>query len=828
MSQSEGTAISALTAHFAGHLPVLSRNPAARPLWTALLAGVLILLLRGLAPAQEPIGPRSKPASKPAPRAKAARDQAAAADKAPAKNPAPAGRNRDEVPNGNGQPAPDANAPDDAPAGPVGQFLTITAPLNDGLFGQITNAALKLSTVARQENRKAILVLELRPGTSAMHQVLGLAKFISNDLTGVTTVAWVPETVRGNHVILALACQDIVMHPTAELGDIGNGRPLDPDELAFVLNLVHQRRNLKLSEPLIRAMTDPQAELIWAQIERRDQPGGGLESRLMLSDEFNRLLDQKVVVAKQEVVKPAGVPGVFSGEKSRSYDFLAVQTALSRDELTALYKLPREAMREPEPALRSEEAILIRITDQVNHKVEQFVIRQIDRAAEAGKKLIVFEIDSQEGLREASSNIAGRIAQLKAEEIRSVAVIARRATGGAALIALATDEIYMEPEARLGDALPVEMRDPRQPPQEKERSLSILKQIVQELAQAKGRPPALYLAMIDPSTHVLTVTNKQTGQVSYMTDVEIPQQNEDWQPGPELPETMRNEPVILTGQRAHELRLAEPPVESPQEARLRLGFADDHALAIAQHSWVDALVFELQTPGMMFTLMVIGIFCIYLELHFPSGLFGIGALLCFALIFWSQMLGGTAGWLEVLLFILGGGLLAVEIFLIPGFGLFGFVGLALMLVSLVLATQTFVVPMTRGDWHSLAGGLGTIGGAIAGAMVSIAVASRFLPQIPLLRGMILEPPGSLPADHGPRLDPSLTGSESRERPTSGALVAVGTIGVTQTMLRPAGKVRFPDGFYDVMSDGPFIAAGTQVEVVESFGRRIVVRTVEES
>ena len=77
---------------------------------------------------------------------------------------------------------------------------------------------------------------------------------------------------------------------------------------------------------------------------------------------------------------------------------------------------------------------------------------------------------------------------------------------------------------------------------------------------------------------------------------------------------------------------------------------------------------------------------------------GIGGLLsglCFALFFWSRFLGGTAGWLEVILFLAGVIFVAMEFFVIPGFGLAGLSGLALVIASVLMASQHFILPANQ-------------------------------------------------------------------------------------------------------------------------------------
>ena len=98
------------------------------------------------------------------------------------------------------------------------------------------------------------------------------------------------------------------------------------------------------------------------------------------------------------------------------------------------------------------------------------------------------------------------------------------------------------------------------------------------------------------------------------------------------------------------------------------------------------MVFWLNKTWVTVLLVMLGIVFIYMELHFMNGMCGILATLCFALFFWSRALGGTAGWLEVILFVIGLGCIAMEIFVIPGFGVFGISGGILVIASLVLLT----------------------------------------------------------------------------------------------------------------------------------------------
>ena len=152
---------------------------------------------------------------------------------------------------------------------PIARYVSVKSPIDDSVFRTVRNTALNLQELAQSENRTAFLILEIHPGQSEFHQVHGLAKFLtSSKIDAVTTIAWIPKTVTGNNVVVALGCQEIVMQPDAELGDIGLGKPVDHDEEQLVLSLIEKRKNLKLSRDLVLGMLNPQVSLLLATIDR--------------------------------------------------------------------------------------------------------------------------------------------------------------------------------------------------------------------------------------------------------------------------------------------------------------------------------------------------------------------------------------------------------------------------------------------------------------------------------------------------------------------------------------------------------------------------------
>ncbi|HAH46064.1 MAG TPA: hypothetical protein DCM07_14660, partial [Planctomycetaceae bacterium] len=125
-------------------------------------------------------------------------------------------------------------------------------------------------------------------------------------------------TVIGNNVVLALACDEIVMHPDAELGDIGYGKALDQDEREFVLSIVEKRHNAKLSRALVLGMMDPQQAVPQVKIQQGEGENRQILSRIVTPDELKRLQENRAVITDVETIKEAGSLGVFSGSKARA------------------------------------------------------------------------------------------------------------------------------------------------------------------------------------------------------------------------------------------------------------------------------------------------------------------------------------------------------------------------------------------------------------------------------------------------------------------------------------------------------------------------------
>jgi membrane-bound serine protease (ClpP class) len=695
-------------------------------------------------------------------------------------------------------------------ARPIGRFVSLDSPITDDSIGRVRRTALGLQDVAVRERRKAYLILEFSPGQSQFHHVYALSDFLTSPaVSSVTTVAWVPEAISGNNALPALVCNEIVMAPTASLGDLGRGEALPPEQIAIVNELIARGRNRLVTPALAKAMADPSTVLMQLTVETAD---GQRERKLATAEDAEDLTATGAAVPESQTLKERGAVATFSGEQAQAGGFLATHLAGSRREVAELFNLPAESLHEPAAGHRMENVSVIDVRGSIDTVLGSFLQRQISRAVESGADLIIFEIHSPGGHLEEVHDLALAIAALEDQKVQTVAWIPELAIGEAAIIALGCDQIYLTPEAKIGAAAGRRRFDLQDSPQGER---AFLLKTMEELADRKDRPVAVLRAMVEPQLPIYRATNRDTGEVTWMTEEQLDQLQAEWIRGPLAPESGDGY-LTADGRSAQQLLIAESPVEDFSELKQRLGLAPDFRPMRVQRTWVDDLVFTLNRPvvtGMLFTLALI---CIYLEMHFMTGLLGIISTLCFALFFWSRFLGGTAGGLEIILFLIGLSCLAAEMFLLPGFGVFGISGMLMVVASLVMASQTFGSIETGRDLSQATGTLKTISVSIIAVIGTAVLLNRFLPRLPFLSDMILTPPGAsdVDGDDLPRLRPDVA---------AGPNLLLGAAGITTTVLRPAGKARIQGRLWDVVSQGGYIGEGQEIEVVSVTGNHVVVR-----
>lgn len=473
------------------------------------------------------------------------------------------------------------------------------------------------------------------------------------------------------------------------------------------------------------------------------------------------------------------------------------------------------------PPQKYERPVVIHINGPITGLTEAFFRRAMDRARKIKADLIIVEIDSPGGELDASLYMAHTLRDV--DFARTVAFVPKEAISGGAIIALGCDEIWPSEFGQIGDAGPIMFGADMQFRHAPEKIRSYLVQQVRQLAEAKNRPPALAEAMVDMTTTVHRVIRTSDGSTWYLNDAELaaladPNAYEKKEPVLEArPETF----LTVGGARAVELKLATGLAENRNVLLDKL--ASDKPLEELRPHWVDRTVYILNSPFITALLLVIGLVALYFEFSMPGlGIGGITSIVCFGIFFWSHFLGGTAGWLEVLLFLLGFALLLAEVFVIPGFGIAGFSGVTMIIVALTMALQDFGLPRDAQQWQQTTRSVFLVLTTFACVIVAVFGLIRYAKVVPALRGLTLDPPSA--AEVAPP-----TTLLSQESLASGSealpLPAVGDEGVTESVLRPAGKARFKDHIVDVISEGDFIDPQIAIVVVRRQAQMVVVRRV---
>jgi membrane-bound serine protease (ClpP class) len=480
----------------------------------------------------------------------------------------------------------------------------------------------------------------------------------------------------------------------------------------------------------------------------------------------------------------------------------------------------RAAAQPPQPAPGPREfrqGVIIPVDGVILPQLERFVTRKLEASRKLNADLVILNIDSPGGALDVTLNLADRLRQLS--WAHTVAYVPDEALSGAAIMALACDEIVMDPQARLGDAGPVFAGPDALFRHAPEKIRTDLARRVRDLAEATDRPPALAEAMVDMDLEVFRAVNKDTGQVRFLSQHELDaaEQPERWEKGPLVIETRAGSFLEVNGRRAVELQLASVTVNGLAELQQR--YRVERPFVVMKRGAVDVAVDVLNAPLVTAALFVIGAIALYVELSAPGiGLGGLVSALCFTLFFWSRFLGGTAGWLEVILVLAGVLFLAVELFVLPGFGIAGFSGLLLMGTGIVMASQNHLIPQTSRGMSELGISLLVLLGSGIVSLVAAGVLSRYLGSIPILHRLVLRTPSA--ADVGP--------SDAAAKPLPPVRrfqARVGDQGVAESPLRPAGKALFGEEYLDVVTDGSYVDRGRPVRIVDISGNRVLVREV---
>ena len=338
--------------------------------------------------------------------------------------------------------------------------------------------------------------------------------------------------------------------------------------------------------------------------------------------------------------RPAVTDMHRTGGSSHLRQLMARSVVVFLGVMIAIAGLSQPALAQPT------EVHVIDISGEIDLGVAAFLERQIDEALSSGAGAFVVVMDTPGGRVDAAITMRDA---LLATELPTFTLVDTTALSAGALIALATDTIFMTPGSVIGAATPIngatgETADAK--------TISAVRGLFESTAEATGRDASYAAAMVDPNVEIKEVVS--SGDL-----------------------------LTLTASSAVQSGLATAEIESLDDLLHELG-VDPGSVGVVSPGLLETLSRFITSPGVAGLLLLAAIGLLIAEVTTGSGgLFALGGITVFALFFWGHLLAKLAGWEDAVLLAIGIVLIAVEIFVIPGFGIAGIAGTVALVAGMV-------------------------------------------------------------------------------------------------------------------------------------------------
>ena len=339
---------------------------------------------------------------------------------------------------------------------------------------------------------------------------------------------------------------------------------------------------------------------------------------------------------------------------------------------------------------------VIDIRNEIGSGINAYISDGIKLAEQAGADAIVFDVDTPGGRVDSAVNI---IRAIQNTQIPTIAFVNRQAISAGAMISIACNQIVMTSGGTIGDSAPVNI----QGQEVGEKAISYIQGTIRATAERENRNPDIAEAMVDKE---LVLVKLRDGQIIKLLPEEYAEREE-------LGEEMeilcaQGKLLTLSTRQALEYGFADAQAEILTELLAqyeiveiagtkmpltaedimqrqreygvsqvnRLKTLADARVTKVRATLADKIVFFITNPFISSLLLSLGLLGIFIEIRSPGfGVPGLIGLLCIALFFGGHMLTRIdAGW-AFLLFLIGIALIALEVFVIPGFGISGILGL---------------------------------------------------------------------------------------------------------------------------------------------------------
>lgn len=421
----------------------------------------------------------------------------------------------------------------------------------------------------------------------------------------------------------------------------------------------------------------------------------------------------------------------------------------------------------------AQKVFYFKLDDDIMPPAGRLVKKAMEEAKEWGATIVLMELNTFGGRVDVADEIRNTL--LNADATTLVWINDNAASAGA-LISIACDSIYMAPGASIGAATVVSGSDGAQMP---DKYQSYMRSTMRSTAEAQNRDPIIAEAMVDDrivipgiidSGYTLTFTSSEALKYGY----------------------------------------SEGTIKNRDELFTKLGI-DDYEMKEYEPDGIEAIIAFLIHPAVSSLLMLVIIFGIYMELQTPGVGFPLAAAAIAAVLYFAPLyLEGLAANWEILVFLIGVALLAVEIFVIPGFGVAGISGIILIVGALILS---LIGNIDGFDFTYANSEQVTRAVLQVTVILTVAIAGFLIFNERIANSKTMKKLG---------LQETLGGTDY-----TAALIELeglaGQHGIAQTDLRPSGKISIGTERYEASTDGELIEKGAEVIVLRSRGNYLQVR-----
>lgn len=425
----------------------------------------------------------------------------------------------------------------------------------------------------------------------------------------------------------------------------------------------------------------------------------------------------------------------------------------------------------PAASQEKKKILHLKVLDNIDPRTNRYTELGIERAKEWDADLIILELDTYGGALNDADDIRTRILDLT---IPIYSFINKDAASAGALISIACDSIYMASASSIGAATVVGGDGAAAP----DKYQSYMRSIMRSTAEAKGRNPKMAEAMVDEEIDLDSIATE--GKV-----------------------------LTLSTSEALKWGFCEAQMESVEEILDRVGI-NEYEIEVFELGGSEQIISFFMNPFISGILIMVIIGGIYFELQTPGVGFPIGAAII-ALIFYltPYYLNGLAENWEIAMFFLGLVLIALEVFVLPGFGIAGVIGTACTFGALILVMLdndffNFDLVNTGEIFKASA----TTLGAMLGTVILMFVAGVRLTNSSVFNRVALQ--------ETQETDQGYTS-------TFYSSDLLGQEGTAFTILRPSGKIQIGGDVYDAFTRGDYISKDEKVIVISTEGTSLKVK-----